>query len=341
MLKKLSVYLAFSLLLATAASAQVQYDAGAFGGQPVPEQAQAYTCKVLTPSAETAIDVLLQGELGAQIPYYKGQGWENETERIAVGEGYVMYTRGYGREIPGILLIPNGFLQLKSHPLPTGELAFMPAEDAASEVEKILQDIGIPCKATHIFALDKETLQSGYDRSLNNAMQHADSENSVEDLMGIRTTSEWTEEHESYFMFLQPTYHDIPVSMSGYYSTIQRAQMNGTYIYAIYSKDGLINLYAYNLFEILSAAEPQPLIDLSGAKAIVDSFYTIFDMDVKYIRLEYLRDPIANYSPDEQFNLVPHWVFTTRTDFVDENGTVLFEDVSDSIIIDAFSGKEK
>jgi regulatory protein YycI of two-component signal transduction system YycFG len=236
---------------------------------------------------------------------------------IEISEGYpsrIAQVYGYG---------------LKTDYVKNEDLSFMPYKDAITNIEKKLTIIGFPEITAHeTYALDMATMLEHY-RLYANLMETESG-----------ALYEWIERDECYFVNFRQIIDSIPITNIIWEEGTRKGwDPTETPIYAVYSTDGIISLYAYGLYRIKDDKGDKPLISAASAfKALLSEYEKIILMsEHKVLSME------LNYIGMHQENsllLIPAWVFAvSRPDTMGREDTDknVFEYLY--IVINALTGE--
>jgi len=189
------------------------------------------------------------------------------------------------------------------------DLSFMPYADALAAVEEKLAAVGFPqIGMAEAYSMDVETMREHYALYLE---ENRNVEDRVEDLS-------WSQDDEGYLFHFRQLIDDIPVinvswqwgkgSDNGPASNF----MDPTTITVIFTRDGITQLYASNLYDLAAAesGEEQPLIGAAQALHVLLVEYgeLLLEKGTRVVSAElcYVSIPAGGAS-----ELIPAWVFAT------------------------------
>lgn len=185
------------------------------------------------------------------------------------------------------------------------DLDFMLYTDALAEVKETFKAMGFPEVAVaEAYSLDLETIK---------AHDLLYSEHRTEE----EKEYDWSKEDESYLFIFQQLIDDIPLVDIGWVENTGMPgqdkapfhEIGNTTSTALYSKDGIIDLTAYNFVDDIESSEAQSLISQTKAlKLLIDSYLDILlerETAVTSMALNYVTILKGN----DHYELIPAWIF--------------------------------
>lgn len=185
------------------------------------------------------------------------------------------------------------------------DLDFMSYTGALAEVKKTLKTIGFPkVVEAETYSLDLETIKAHYELYFEHRLEEEEE-------------YDWTKEDESYLFIFQQVINDIPLVDIGWVENTGMPgsdedpfhEIGNTTSSVLYSKDGFIDLAAYNLVDDIESGEEQSLISQTKAlKLLIDSYSDIlFESETAVTSL--VLNYVTLLKGDNHYELIPAWIF--------------------------------
>ncbi|WP_078554383.1 hypothetical protein [Bacillus alkalicellulosilyticus] len=193
--------------------------------------------------------------------------------------------------------------QTKSNYSSYEDLAFLPFQDALSEVENTLATLGFPdMEVSEAYSLDVENMQKHYDWNAEHLRTN--------DIEPIEFT--FSKEDEAYLFFFRQVIDEIPViDVIWQEGTRGAGEVTETPTSAIFSKEGLIELDSIGLYNLEGSSD---LYELLGASAALDIL--LADYSRKIMLQETIIDSMelcyVGVVEHPNYKLIPAWVFVIQ-----------------------------
>lgn len=231
------------------------------------------------------------------------------------------------------------------------DLSFMGYEDVLAAVEKVLYDIlefpGLIVAET--YSLDLDTMLEHYELYLK-SREHFGGEEEEEITL--------TKDDECYVFFFRQMIDDIPVinviwnggNLTDSAADISKPSiqiaagnvMPDTSVNVCYDKNGVRDIYAHNLYEIVESVEEKPLVSAAKAlQVVIDDYSEILlasETIMESMELCYVAIP-----SEDSYQIIPAWVFCiaqneSRKDLTGSTKKPVFS--YEFYVIDAMTGKK-
>jgi hypothetical protein len=213
------------------------------------------------------------------------------------------------------------------------DLSFLGYEEAVAETQKLLKSIGFPAFALQeVHTLDVSSMEKEQQRYIEWRSTLA-LEDETYDIY------EFSKEDEAYLIHFRQVYDGLPFINTAWADRYS-GDLNGPVISVYYSKDGIISIWARDIYKIKKTANKGALINSAAAMQVFldhfrntphDSETILFSMELNYV-------PVYGKAG---FDAVPAWVFGTHVTekFVTEDGEHIRKK-DKYFVVDAFSGKQ-
>lgn len=298
------------------------------------DSARIYTADLLELNPDIVAEKLLRREIVERLSYAEGPafqtGDESFKEYLTVFDGGKSFGSGdggngggmhYSAYVNGVVRRPAVIANYAGPPDMTEQLqrslrrsdyasskdlSFMNYTDALKAVQKQLYAIGIPeLGLAETYSLDLDTIREHYVFYLE--------ENRDSDEIQEYT---WSKDDERYLFHFRQLINNIPVvNVSWHWGKGTSADASGgimreTHVNAAYTKDGVTNISAINLFDIpngiagedtslVGAAEALQVLISEYADLILEEGTTVVSAELVYVSI-----------PDEKkYKLIPAWIF--------------------------------
>lgn len=295
------------------------------------DSAKIYSAVYLDFDHDVVIDTLLEGEVTATENYAEGIQYQaesgNQTEYLTIydgGESLDMESGVNGGLNYGIVENNQSFfnkisLIIENYPGPPestaqnesynlksdfesyADLDFMPFDEAWSEVEQTLTDVGFPSfEIAETYSLDLDMMLEHYQLYLEDNLR-----------WGIDIDDyDWSKADENYLFFLRQTVDGLPLMNLHWLEvpTNITEAFSATSMLVIYTKDGIIDVSANNFVDVKESISEEPL--LSGVDAltkVIDHYSdTILANQTRMTNLE--LSYVAIYRGGAEYELTPVWM---------------------------------
>lgn len=265
--------------------------------------------------------------------HYRGTGWSNDDEEMAIGPDYIFYKTCLGGNIvnlvdgaPPLFMEWNGGI--------TNDLSFGSVEEITTLAKDVLEKLGIHAELVHAKAYDEAMLRE----AIPLAFRSVDKEK-IE---------------ECYTLFFCCVENGLRLSTDGYDLDLYSVDMDGSEIMVLWTKDGLQYLSSEGLYHIDETVENSSrLLSPEEAFSIVQADYALYNASISHVRLVgvrishqrlvYAKVPISGVDPDNGYRLTPAWLFTQEQQWnvsMEPGGYELQPEYSDLVLIDARTGEE-
>ncbi len=184
---------------------------------------------------------------------------------------------------------------LKSDYASFADLSFMSYKDALAAVEELLYDtLGFPeLEVAEAYSMDLETMLKHYE---------------LYKAAGGKKEITFSKDDECYVFFFRQVIDGIPVVNIHWKDATFGETIPVTSVEVFYTKDGVRDIYAIDLLDIVEGGENKPLISAAKALQVVIDDYSEIILEnetiVESMELCYVGVPVKN-----GYELVPAWVF--------------------------------
>ena len=337
------------------------------------DKASVYTANYLQLDPDTATEALLSGEIQstqsiAQGLWFEAGSIQKEYLILFDGgksfgvnsgvDGGISYTISpvEGRslrdkltlvaspdgptEAADVFEMKYGYTQLSRFDANT-DLSFGSYRDALTSVTETLSTAGFPDMGiSNSYSIDLETIGINFNLYMTALKDfNLDPDSDV-------TDTNWSIEDECYILMFHQVIDDIPVvnvpwQMKGGTSAAGN-RMPYTFATVYYSMDGIISIYAVNMYEsLVNEVEVDLINHVYAMRSLVDTYSElILDRDIRVVNMELNYVSIPS---DIEFRLVPAWVFTLAEDRnvsnVDNNSSGLMIREYNYYVFDATTGE--
>lgn len=301
----------------------------------LPETVPDLICSTYKIDASAAMDVLMKA------PYltvdtkghYKGTGWLNGDEEMAIGSDYVTYETRLGRNLANLVEgLPPSFTEWNGGA--ADDLSFGSVDEIAALAKDVLNRLNLHVELIHAQAYDKAALSA----AIPSAIRSVDAKK-IE---------------ECYALFFCCVENGLRLPVDGFYSDLHGTDMNGSEIMTLWTKDGLQFLFAHGLYHIDEPVEnSEHLLSPEKALADVQDDYALYvasiahpqliGVSISHQRLVYAKVPISGVDPESGYRLTPAWLFTQDQQWnvsMEAGGYEVGHFYSDLVLIDARTGEE-
>ena len=153
----------------------------------------------------------------------------------------------------------------------------------------------------------------------------------------IRDHIDYEDDELFYIVYLQQMLGEIPIYRFNIYSKSRLEELDGTRIYAIYSRNGLEKIFSNSLYEMRTPGESKNILRFEKAvetfnRYINDDLLLDEPLTIGYVGLEYIPDGGIKDQTTE-VTMKPYWIF--RAIKPEERGWPYFEDY----LLDAVTGQ--
>lgn len=153
----------------------------------------------------------------------------------------------------------------------------------------------------------------------------------------VRDHINYEDDELFYIVYLQQMLGEIPIYRFHIYSKSRLEELEGTRIYAIYSRNGLEKIFSDFLYEMRTPGENKTILRFEKAvetfnRYINDDLLLDEPLTIGYVGLEYIPDGGIKDQTTE-VTMKPYWIF--RAVKPEEHGWPYFEDY----ILDAVTGQ--
>ena len=153
----------------------------------------------------------------------------------------------------------------------------------------------------------------------------------------IRDHIDYEDDELFYIVYLQQMLGEIPIYRFNIYSKSRLEELDGTKIYAIYSRNGLEKIFSNSLYEMRTPGESKNILRFEKAvetfnRYINDDLLLDEPLTIGYVGLEYIPDGGIKDQTTE-VTMKPYWIF--RAIKPEERGWPYFEDY----LLDAVTGQ--
>lgn len=301
----------------------------------LPETVPDLICSTYKIDASAAMDVLMKA------PYltvdtkghYKGTGWLNGDEEMAIGPDYVTYETRLGRNLANLVEgLPPSFTEWNGGA--ANDLSFGGVDKIAALAKDVLNRLNLHVELIHAQAYDEAALRA----AIPSAFRPVDARK-IE---------------ECYALFFCCVENGLRIPANGYHSDMHGTYMQGSEIMTLWTKDGLQLLSASGLYRIDERVENgERLLSPEEALSIVQEEYAMYvasiahpqliGVNISHQRLVYAKVPISGVDPESGYRLTPAWLFTQDQQWnvsMEAGGYEVGHFYSDLVLIDARTGEE-
>lgn len=206
------------------------------------------------------------------------------------------------------------------------DLDFRSFTEVTAALMQILQKTGFPdMEIAETYSLDLQTMETQYAIFKQELSRYISEEDTA--TMQEETGLVWSKDDECYLFILRQLIDQIPVmnqSWQGRGATSSPAgnPMPATRADAYWSKDGLIQLSAYNLYSLKESSEPQKLIPPDQAITVLLEDYSRSIITrptwIKSVELCYVAEPGQDKA---LLTLIPAWIICVGEQITIIDGT--------------------
>ena len=198
----------------------------------------------------------------------------------------------------------------------TGDLSFLPMEDAAKAMEATLTELGLSgFRRVKAYALDAETITANLEKSLRPELEDPDLPEEARAQLNEMLALEYGPEDECYFFVWQLTRDELPLLTAT--ATQTQREVSGAEIYGLYGPDGIIYLHLTRV--------PTSLVPQGAAQQVSSPKQAAETALPRILALEKPQQLLsaelcyAYYNTDTN-TLTPTWVFVTSSEKQDYSG---------------------
>ncbi|GAE29746.1 hypothetical protein JCM9152_1126 [Halalkalibacter hemicellulosilyticusJCM 9152] len=189
------------------------------------------------------------------------------------------------------------------------DLDFLPYLDAKKEIKEQLSTVGFPeIELDVVFALDEKMMDIHQERFL-------ESTNDEHEL----TVFDLSKDDEAYLFFFRQVIDNVPIINEVWsFDTREAVDPYEPSIMVLYNHNGMVHIDATYLYHILESTEEFPLIKEVEALDLIIDHFSSFIINKQTV-IESMELNYVAVHGENEFELVPSWVFRLKIDDVYED----------------------
>lgn len=235
---------------------------------------------------------------------------------------------GYDSEIP----IPANQPEITYY-YPQADFSWGTRQDCVEDVQSFFRSLGIKTTDCGTRAVTSEAYEALYQQEL----PFWEIDRSVGNYKFLRDHIDYEDNELFYIVYLQQLLGEIPIYRFSMPSSSRLEELDGTKIYAIYSRNGLEKISLQCAYEMQRPGESKSILSFEKAvdvfnRYVNDDLLLTEPLRIGYVGLEYIPDSALRNTTTE-ITMKPYWVF--RAEKPEDGNWPYFEDY----LLDAVTGQ--
>lgn len=271
-------------------------------------------------------------------------------------ESALSYTSPRGNEIVSYLWLEKGSSDYNGDAFLTGEeFSFGTQQECFNVIKEVLNSLNVQvCDDFICYSVDNEIFTEEAQQYRNKIFSQAremglqtedGSLISEEELFQDFPEVNYTSDDDCYYYIIFPSIDGIPVTREENGIFENGGSISGSVIEAIYSHEGIIQLYLNSIYHVNEKSHDEGGMDLEDALAWLDEKYNEIIIDGEYIVQEISLEYVPISKGDRiHVELVPAWRFcinhTMRRAAKDNPYELIEISVYEQVMVNAVTGKE-